>query len=74
MMELFSKARRILSTDEFDKRRILAARKLYHDAKGKEKQMIGQLFESQMVLAKSPEESQWLQEVDLNYFSKTKRG
>lgn len=74
MIELFNKAKKILSVDQFDKRRILAARKLYHDAKGKEKQMIGQLFESQMVLAKSPEESQWLTEVDMNYFNKTKRG
>lgn len=74
MMKLFDKAKRILSVDQFDKRRILAARKLYHEAKGKEKQMIGQLFESQMVLAKSPEESQWLLEVDMNYFGKTKRG
>jgi len=74
MYTLFNKARKILTVDNFDKRRILAARKLYHDAKGEEKNMIGQLFESQAVLAKTPEESQWLLEVDMRYFDKSKRG
>jgi len=69
MMPIFAKARKILTVDKFDKRRSLAARKLYHSAKGEEKRMIGQLFESQAALAKTPDDSDWLREIDKNYFT-----
>lgn len=66
-MELFNKASEILKTDEFSRRRCLAARKLYHMAKGEEKEMIGQLFESQAVMAKDPKDWLWLNRIDDNF-------
>lgn len=62
-MELFDKAFSILQTEKFDRRRYMAARKLYHKAKGEEKMMIGQLFESQMALADTPEDVEWMASV-----------
>lgn len=59
-MKLFDKASEILRTNEFSRKRCLAAHKLYSMAKGEEKEMIGQLFESQYVLAKKPEDIMWL--------------
>ncbi len=59
-MKLFDKASEILRTNEFSRKRCFAAYKLYNMAKGREKEMIGQLFESQYVLAKTPEDIMWL--------------
>lgn len=66
-MKLFNKASEILKTDEFSRKRCLAARKLYHMAKGEEKEMIGQLFESQAVMAKDPKDWLWLNRIDDNF-------
>ena len=65
-MKLFDKASEILRTNEFSRKRCLAARKLYHLAKGEERDMIGQLFESQAVMAKRPEDWLWLNNIDDN--------
>lgn len=66
-MKLYKKAKELLSVEEFSKKRCLAARKLYHTAKGKEKDLIGSLFESQIVLANNPEEYLWLSRIDDNF-------
>lgn len=63
-MNLLKKATKLLSTNHFDKKRCLAAHKLYNMAKGEEKEMIGQLFESQYILAKTPEDIMWLNSLD----------
>lgn len=63
-MKLYKKAKELLSIEEFSKKRCLAARALYHLAKGKEKDLIGSLFESQIVLANGPEEFLWLSKID----------
>lgn len=59
-MKLFDKAFEILQTEEFNRSRILAARKLYNLANGREKEMIGRLFESQYARAKEPGDIMWL--------------
>lgn len=63
-MDLFNKASRVLKTSEFDRKRVLTARKLYNMAKGEEKEMIGQLFESQYALADNPGDIIWLNSLD----------
>jgi len=63
-LELFNKASNILKSNEFNRKRFLAAYKLYNMTKGREKEMIGHLFESQYVLAKTPEDIMWLNSLD----------
>lgn len=59
-MELFEKAAKVLQGNTFDRRRVLVANELYKRAKGKEKEMIGGLFESQYALADDPDDLDWL--------------
>lgn len=59
-MELFKKAAKVLQGDTFDRRRVLVVNELYKRAKGKEKEMIGGLFESQYALADNPDDLDWL--------------
>ena len=63
-LNLYKIAKKLLSIDYFDKKRSLAARKLFHEAKGIEKKMIGSLFESQFALAPTPSDTLWLQKID----------
>lgn len=59
-MELYMKAKKILSTDNFDRKRYLAAKKLYEKAVGREKSVIGQLMESQIASVDNPKDVMWL--------------
>lgn len=59
-MELFEKATKILKSNTFDRRRILAVNELYKRASGQEREMIGDLFESQYALADKQEDLDWL--------------
>lgn len=59
-MELFTKAAKLLRTNAFDRKRVLAVNELYKRAEGKEKEMIGSLFESQYALADNPDDLMWL--------------
>lgn len=59
-MELFDKAKKILTTDKFDRKRYLAAKALYDRAKGQERAMIGQLMESQIAAINSLEDVEWM--------------
>jgi hypothetical protein len=68
-LDLYQIAKKLLSIDYFDKKRALAARKLFHEAEGVEKRMIGSLFESQFALAPTPMDTLWLQSMDQRYFS-----
>lgn len=68
-MTNLQKAQQLLSVDEFDPRRALAARKLYHASSGEEKKLIGMIFESQFALAPNQAATRWLQGID-QYFTK----
>lgn len=61
-MSLYEKAFKILQTDSFDRKRYMAAIKLYRKAKGQEKYDIGQLFESQLSLA-DREDVNWVSSI-----------
>lgn len=63
-MKLYQRAKDLLSVDRFDRKRCLASRKLYHMAKGKERELIGLLFESQIAMIEKPEDFLWLSEID----------
>ena len=59
-MDLFDKAKKILSTDKFDRKRYLAAKTLYKEAKGEEKRMIGQMMESQVASVENLDDIMWM--------------
>ena len=59
-MDLFDQAVAVLKTGAFNRERCLKAAALYGRATGEERRRIGQLFESQMVLAKTQEDAEWL--------------
>lgn len=69
-MDLYKKAFTILKSDKFDRRRYLAASKLYQMASGQEKIEIGELFEGQLSLIKDQEDLDWIAKVDSMFDSK----
>lgn len=66
-MNLYGKVWQILQTETFNRKRYLAASKLYAKAKGEERKRIGELFESQINLIKTPEDLKWAAKVDQTY-------
>lgn len=66
-MTNLQKVQKLLTVDEFNPRRALAARALYHASSGEEKRVIGRMFESQLALAPNPASTRWLQEIDKNF-------
>jgi tRNA U55 pseudouridine synthase TruB len=62
-MTLLDKAFKILQTDKFSRKRYMAAMKLYRQAEGQEKDMIGELFESQVTKVENLGDLEWIAKV-----------
>lgn len=60
-MDLFLKAKETLTADAFSKQRCSQAIALCAKAEGRERALIMRMFESQFVLARSAEDTEWLQ-------------
>jgi len=60
-MDLFLKAKEVLTVDTFSKQRCSRAIDLCVKAEGRERALIVRMFESQFVLARSAEDTEWLQ-------------
>jgi hypothetical protein len=60
-MDLFMKAKEALTVDVFSKKRCNQAIDLCVKAEGRERALIMRMFESQFVLARSAEDTEWLQ-------------
>lgn len=59
-MDKFLRAKSELTTESFSKEKCSRAFALYRASEGRERLMIGQLFESQFALCKSPDQTEWL--------------